>query len=88
MPEIGIRELKTHASEIIRKLRDQRARYVVTYRGRAVGLLLPLEEPELEERLLQATADPWEELIQLGREIGQGWQSDQTGGEILEAMRR
>jgi prevent-host-death family protein len=88
MPEIGVRELKAHASEIIRKLRDQRARYVVTYRGRAVGLLLPLEEPELEERLLQAAADPWEELTRLGREIGQGWQSDQTGAEILETMRR
>ena len=88
MPEIGVRELKAHASEIIRKLRDQRERYVVTYRGRAVGMLLPLKEPELEERLLQTTTDPWEELTQLGQEIGQGWQSDQTGTEILETMRR
>ena len=88
MPEIGVRELKTHASEIIRKLRDQRARYVVTYRGRAVGLLLPLEEPELAEQLLQAAADPWDELTQLGQEIGQGWQSEQTGAEILETTRR
>jgi antitoxin (DNA-binding transcriptional repressor) of toxin-antitoxin stability system len=34
MPDIGVRELKTRASEIIRDLREQRTRYVVTYRGR------------------------------------------------------
>ena len=89
MPEIGVRELKTRASEIIRKVRDRRARYVITYRGRPVGLLLPLEEPDLEERLLdQAAADPWEELTQLGQEIGRGWQTAQTSAEILAAMRR
>ena len=89
MPEIGVRELKTRASEIIRKVRDRRARYVITYRGRPVGLLLPLEEPDLEERLLdKAAADPWEELTQLGQEIGRGWRADQTSAEILAAMRR
>jgi prevent-host-death family protein len=88
MPEIGVRELKTHASEIIRKVRDRRARYVITYHGRPVGLLLPLEEPDLEERLLNQAADPWEELTQLGQEIGRGWQTAQTSAEILAAMRR
>lgn len=39
MPEIGVRELKTRASEIIRTVRDHRARYVVTRRGRPVGVL-------------------------------------------------
>ena len=87
MPEIGIRELKTHASEIIRTLRNRQARYVITYRGRPVGLLLPLEEPDLEEQLYQTATDPWEELTQLGQEIGQGWHVGQTSAEILTAMR-
>jgi prevent-host-death family protein len=88
MPEVGVRELKTHASEIIRKVRDRHMRYVITYRGRPVGLLLPLEEPDLEKRLLNQAADSWEELTQLGEEIGQGWQTAQTSAEILSAMRR
>lgn len=89
MPEIGVRELKTRASEIIRKVRDRRARYVITYRGRPVGVLLPLEEAELEEGLLkQAGADPWQELTQLGEEIGQGWEPGQTSADILSEMRR
>lgn len=86
MPEIGIRELKTHASEIIRQIRDEQVRYVITYHGRPVGLLLPLEEPEVRPDL--QAADPWDELIQLGQEIAEGWQSDQTAAEILTEMRR
>jgi prevent-host-death family protein len=82
MPEIGVRDLKTHASEIIRQVRDRQARYIITYRGQPVGLLLPLKEPRLQ------VADPWDELVQLGQAIGQSWQTGQTSGEILVVMRR
>jgi prevent-host-death family protein len=44
MPDIGVRELKTHASEIIRQVRERRERYVITHRGRPVGVLMPLDE--------------------------------------------
>ncbi len=46
MPDIGVRELKTHTSEIVRNVREQRTRYVITYRGRPVGLLLPFDEAD------------------------------------------
>lgn len=89
MAEIGVRELKAHASEILRRVRDQRARYLVTYRGRPVGLLLPLEglgEPPLP--MEESTSSAWEELVRLGEEIGRGWQSPLTGAELLSEMRR
>ena len=52
MRAIGVRELKTHASEIMRKVRERDTCFslwicfTITYRGkpRAVGVLLPLEE--------------------------------------------
>lgn len=90
MLQIGIRELKTHASEIMRQVRDERRRYIITYRGRPVGVLLPLQEAEVEEQLLNETPamDSWEELTELGQEIGAGWQSDQSSAEILSDMRR
>jgi len=90
MPQIGIRELKTHTSEIMRQVRDEQARYIITYHGQPIGLLLPLQAADLEAQLLNepATIDPWEELIALGQEIGAGWQSPQTGVEIVSAMRR
>jgi prevent-host-death family protein len=87
MPDIGVRELKTHASEIVRKVREQRARYVVTYRGQPVGVLLPLDEtppPATPEDKSAA----WDELVRLGEEIGRGWKSPKTGAELLSEMRR
>jgi len=41
MKEIGIRELKARASEIVRKVAEERASYTVTRRGRPVGVLGP-----------------------------------------------
>ncbi len=86
MPEIGVRELKTHASQIIRQLRDQRTRYVVTFRGKPVAVLLPLPEAGLPAP--EAGDDPWAELTELGRAISQGWPGDKTGADLLSEMRR
>ncbi len=88
MPEIGIRELKARASEIVRAVRDRRARYTVTYRGRPVGVLVPLGEVSPAEAADEPETAAWEELTQLGEEIGQGWTAPQTGAELLSEMRR
>ena len=88
MPEIGIRELKARASEIVRAVRDRRARYTVTYRGRPVGVLVPLDEVSPAEAADEPETAVWEELTQLGEEIGQGWTSPQTGTELLSEIRR
>jgi prevent-host-death family protein len=90
MPDVGVRELKTRASEIVRNVRDHRARYTITYRGRPVGVLLPLEEVPPAEALLDGErgATVWEELSELGEEIGRGWQSPLTSAELLSQMRR
>ncbi len=90
MPDIGVRDLKTHASEIVRAVREESARYVVTYRGRPVGVLAPLEAlPAVEAQLGGKPAiTAWDELMRLGEEIGRGWQSPLTSAELLSEMRR
>ena len=89
MEEIGVRELKARASEIVRAVRDRRARYLITYRGRPVGVLLPLGDTGVIEWVLQDRPEAaWNELVALGLKIGEGWQSDVTGIEILSEMRR
>lgn len=88
MPDIGVRELKTHASEIVRRVREERARYVITYRGRPVGQLTPLDEAPPASVLPEDGSDAWDELTRLGREIGRGWTSPRTGTELLSEMRR
>lgn len=43
MPEIGVRQLKNEASEIIRSVREQKAEYVITLRGEPVAVLRPIQ---------------------------------------------
>ena len=71
-------------------MRDQGARYLITYRGRPVGVLLPLEETGTQKvtPVSGEKTAAWEELIRLGEEIGRGWQSPLTSVELLSEMRR
>jgi prevent-host-death family protein len=43
MPQIGIRQLNNETSEIIRSVRDEGVEYVVTYHGRPVAVIRPVE---------------------------------------------
>ncbi len=42
MQQVGIRELKNQATEILRTVREQGVEYVVTYRGEPVAMLTPI----------------------------------------------
>lgn len=84
MEEIGIRELKTRASEVVRAVKEKRARYVITRRGKPAALLIPMDA-EIQER---DDDEVWERLEKLGREIAKGWQSNKSAVEILSEMRR
>ncbi|HTE86296.1 MAG TPA: type II toxin-antitoxin system prevent-host-death family antitoxin [Dehalococcoidia bacterium] len=85
MPDVGVRDLKTHASEIVRAVRDRRARYTITYRGRPIGMLVPLP---VSGAPAGDDDEVWEDLLRLGEEIGRGWQSPLTSVELLSEMRR
>jgi len=84
--EIGVRELKTHASEIVRRVRETRASYTVTYRGRPVGVLRPLPEANVEDQ--RSDDEVWEELKRLGKEMSRKWKSPLSSAELLSQMRR
>jgi prevent-host-death family protein len=43
MKDIGIRELKAKASELVRHVAEEHATYTITRRGRAVGVLAPAD---------------------------------------------
>lgn len=90
MPDIGVRDLKVRASEIVRNVRERRARYIITYRGQPVGLLIPLDETSSAKSspIGESATAVWEELTRLGEEIGRGWQSPLTSTELLSEMRR
>lgn len=93
MPQVGIRELKNDTSEIIRAVREERAEYVVTLRGRPVALIVPVDEGWAEAEASRAArqrddAAFWERMAALGAEIAAKWQSDKTGVELVAEQRR
>lgn len=53
MPTVGIRELKSQASEIVRHVREEQVEYVVTMRGEPVALLLPIDRESLETQAVE-----------------------------------
>jgi antitoxin (DNA-binding transcriptional repressor) of toxin-antitoxin stability system len=69
----------------MRKVKEQRMRFVVTHRGHPIAAIIPIEETRASS---QAEASAWDELVELGQQIGQGWQSSQSSAEILSDMRR
>lgn len=84
MEEVGIRELKARASELVRAVKESRAQYVITQRGEPVAILLPVDA-------VPPPPDPdevWARLEVLGQEIAQNWQSEKSAVEILSEMRR
>ena len=85
MTEIGVRDLKIHASEIVRKVKEKRERYVVTHRGHPVASIIPVEEVA---PMSENGASAWDEMVSLGQQISQNWKSEQTSTEILSTMRR
>lgn len=82
--EIGIRELKAHASDVVRAVKEQRTRYVVTQRGEPVALIIPLDA--LPNKI--SDDEVWENLMKIGEEISKNWQSEKSAVEILSEMRR
>jgi antitoxin (DNA-binding transcriptional repressor) of toxin-antitoxin stability system len=70
-------------------VREQRARYVITHRGKPVGLLMPLDEagPASQAPTDEPAETAWDTLTRLGQEIGQDWRSPLTSTELLSEMR-
>ena len=82
--EIGIRELKSRASEVVRAVKEERTRYVITQRGKPAAIIVPLDAAPLKK----SADEVWERLMEIGEELGKGWQSEKSAVEILSEMRR
>lgn len=84
MEKIGIRELKARASELVRAVKENRARYIITQRGEPVAILLPVDAaPPLPD-----PDEVWARLEAIREELGKGWQSEKSAVELLSEMRR
>jgi prevent-host-death family protein len=86
MPRIGVRELKTRASEVTRDVHDNHVRYTITNRGEPLAILIPYSPGEESE---PATAEAaWQEYIELRDMIGRGQQPPFDVADLMRELRR
>lgn len=92
MSLIGVRELKEQASEVIRQVREERAEYVVTYKGKPVAVILPLDTEKAAEAMVRsakaAAMSSWEEYQTLAQEIRDAWPAGLSTQDVIDAIRR
>ena len=85
MGEIGIRELKQRASEILRQVREEQETFTVTYRGKVVARLVPAEDTPTERARASAI---WMRMDELAGEIGTHWPPEVSAAEAVKEQRR
>lgn len=87
---VGVRELKAHAASILRQVREARASYLVTHRGRPIGVILPVDsegEASHAAEGVDATA-AWEAFVRAGRRLEGRFAPGVSGVRVLSDMRR
>ena len=92
MSLIGVRELRERTSEVIRRVREDRVEYVITYQGRPVAVILPLDTERAEAEMVQASkraiVDDWEQYERLAQAIREAWPVDVSTQDLLDDIRR
>ena len=86
MPTIGVSELREHTAEILRRVREEKADYIITYKGRPIALLLPLAEPRQVEE--QHAAAGWEYYARVAEELRRAWPQNQDTQTLLAEIRQ
>ena len=84
METIGIRELKTRATAILRRVREEGTAFEVTYRGRTVARLVPVTEPTVD----QSVETFLERLDRTAEDISSRWPANVSAVEAVRSVRR
>jgi prevent-host-death family protein len=86
---VGVRELKAHAARILRQVRESRASYLVTHRGRPIGVILPVDDEDTAAPVSGAeTTAAWTTFLQAGRRLERRFAPGRSGVRLLSESRR
>jgi prevent-host-death family protein len=85
MNQIGIRELKAHTGEILRRVRENGEIIEVSYHGRTIARIVPARPVSRSV----ATPNPvWSDLDRLAAEIAAKWPEGLSAAEAVKEGRR
>ena len=79
MSSIGVRDLKAHASEVLRRVEEDREVIEVTRRGAVIARLVPVPRRVDPERMKRI----WEEEDRLAEEIARYWPAGVSAADAI-----
>ena len=85
MLAVGVRELRSRASEILRRVRERGEEIEITHHGRVVARLVPVSP---ERARLGKAAAAWSSLNRVAREIGARWPRGHSAAHAVREGRR
>lgn len=84
MSEVGIRELKANASELVRRVREGEI-IDITYYGEVVARLIPAKQSKPAAEELESL---WRSMDELAEEIGAKWTGSSSAVDAVREGRR
>ena len=91
MALIGIRELRESASEVLRRVREEKAEYVITYQGQPVAVILPVDSETVQKAMLDASKHSALSGLDTYRRVADAlrkeWPADQSTQTLLDEVR-
>jgi PHD/YefM family antitoxin component YafN of YafNO toxin-antitoxin module len=92
MPLISVQELCRRADEVLRQVWEEKAEYVIIYRGRPTALLLPMDAKAAEAAMVEASKQTvtggWEAYARAAERVRQAWPVKGKAEEVLSEVRR
>ncbi len=92
MTMIGVRELRQQMAEVLRQIREENAEYIITYQGRPMAVMLPLNTEVVEQAILDAgkrgMVRGWEIYAQIAALVRERWPEAMTTQNLLDEIRR
>jgi len=92
MPTIGVRELRQQTSELLRRVQEEKAEYIITNQGQPVAILLPLDAEAVEQAILdvgkRGAARGWDAYAQVVERVREAWPADTDTQAALDDVRR
>jgi prevent-host-death family protein len=85
MAEVGIRELKKNASELLRRVREGGEIIDITYYGEVVARLIPVKKNKTTAEELDKL---WADMDQLAKEVSAKWSGSPSAIDAVREGRR
>jgi prevent-host-death family protein len=85
MTAVGIRELKAHASDLLRQVRERGETIDITYHGQVIAQLVPADRKLARQK---EDSDVWVDIDQLAATIAGQWPEHLDAAEAISADRR